>query len=85
MLSSLLTRGRGELLLRLGSHPSRDVLFSNAPLNTPGGRRGDDLTREQLDSAIERLRDVTEDMGTVVSISLYQASHSVISQLDPLI
>lgn len=79
LLSSLLTRGRGELVLRLGSHPSRDVLFSGAPLNTPGGRRGDDLTSEQLDSAVERLRAVTEDMGAVVGFPLYQSSHQLLN------
>lgn len=66
MLSSLLTRGRGELVLRLGSHPSREALFTNAPLDNSEGRRGTELTRQQLDDASKKLTEVTEDMGAVV-------------------
>lgn len=72
LLSSLLTRGRGELVLRLGSHPPRDTLFFSTALDTTDGRRGHELSRQQLDSAIKKLNAVTEDMGAVVRIRLYQ-------------
>ena len=33
LLSSLLTRGRGELVIRLGMHPARDLLFASGATN----------------------------------------------------
>jgi hypothetical protein len=71
LLSSLLTRGRGELLLRLGSHPARDALFNNAPLDDVEGRRGRELTQQQLDDAVQRFLAVAGDIGAVVRTSPY--------------
>lgn len=62
-MSHLLTRNRGELVFRLGSHPPKDALYNGTTLDVTEGRRGKDLTRAEVDRAGERLKDVVEDLG----------------------
>lgn len=76
LLSSVLTRGRGEILLRLGSHPARYSLFKNAPLDGVEGHREGELNQQQLNDAVHRLNAIAEEIGAVVrASSLMVASH----------
>lgn len=41
-------------------------MFSNGPLDEVEGRRGNELTKAQLDDVVKRLGEVTDDIGAVV-------------------
>ena len=67
-IASLLTRHRGEYLLRIGAHPPHSRLFSKAPgsLEDSEGWRGSERTAEELDNLEHAVTDIVADIGGVV-------------------
>ncbi|KZV66905.1 GTP-binding protein 1 [Peniophora sp. CONT] len=64
LLTILLTRKRGEFLIRLGAHPPADKLFSNAALTgSEEGWNGIQRTDAELANLKESLRRAVEEIG----------------------
>ncbi|KAI0319165.1 P-loop containing nucleoside triphosphate hydrolase protein [Amylostereum chailletii] len=63
LLTVLLTRRRGEFLLRVGAQPPRDKLFANEALDDADGWLGPDRTEGEVQALKESLRRAVEEVG----------------------
>ncbi|EPS97707.1 hypothetical protein FOMPIDRAFT_1052102 [Fomitopsis schrenkii] len=70
LVASLLTRHRGEYLLRIGAHPPHSRLFSKAPgsLEDAEGWRGSERTVDELDTLERTVTDIVTDIGGVTTV-----------------
>ncbi|VDC07694.1 unnamed protein product [Peniophora sp. CBMAI 1063] len=68
LLTILLTRRRGEFLIRIGAHPSADKLFTNSELTGEEGWNGIQRTEAELATLKESLRRAVEEIGGKVSV-----------------
>jgi hypothetical protein len=80
LIASVVTRKRGECLIRLGLHPPHDLLFPSTqalkepePTENADGWIGERLTEEQLTTVLARLNDVVDAFGGKVT-RLYENS-----------
>ena len=71
-LALLLLRNRGEIVLRLGAHPSiQQIMDPGTELAvTDNHPRGDPITEEGLDSALKALDTTADGVGAKVCKSL---------------
>ncbi|KAI0063582.1 GTP-binding protein 1 [Artomyces pyxidatus] len=87
LIATLLTRGRGELLLRLGAQPPRDILFSNDSIDDADGWIGVERTEDQVESLRANITRAVEDLGGKVCIlTQMSAQHpraSILLRLPP--
>ncbi|KZT70965.1 GTP-binding protein 1, partial [Daedalea quercina L-15889] len=70
IIASILTRHRGEYILRLGAHPSHSRLFSKTPgsLEDSEGWRGSARTAEEIDALQRKVNDIVTDIGGVTTV-----------------
>jgi len=70
IVASLLTRHKGEYILRFGAHPPHPKLFSKLPgsLEDSDGWRGSALTAEELDTLQREVKEILTDIGGVVCV-----------------
>ncbi|KAI0728156.1 P-loop containing nucleoside triphosphate hydrolase protein [Fomitopsis betulina] len=70
LVASLLTRHRGEYLLRIGAHPPHPRLFSKVPgsLEEAEGWRGSERTAEELGTLERAVTDIVIDIGGVTTV-----------------
>ena len=78
LLALLLTRRRGEFLMRIGAQPPRDVLLSNKDLSGTGGWEGMERTEEEITRIKVSLRRATEELGGKVGISGWDSCWQVV-------
>lgn len=69
-LALLLLRNRGEIVVRLGTHPPLQQVVDPAAVVDPstanGQARGDPITEEQLETALKTLETTADSVGAKV-------------------
>ena len=63
LISTLLTQQGGEYLLRIGSRPPRAPLYANEDLDSADGWTGRERTEAEIDTMIDRIVQVVEEVG----------------------
>ncbi|KIM66374.1 hypothetical protein SCLCIDRAFT_318796 [Scleroderma citrinum Foug A] len=69
-LASLLTRKRGEYILRLGARPPQDTLFAGEPLDNASGWTGVARTEEDIHVSVAGIEQVVGEIGGKMSVLL---------------
>ena len=69
MISTLLTQQGGEYLLRIGARPPRAPLYANENLDSADGWTGDERTEAEIDTMIERVVQLVEEVGGKVLLA----------------
>ena len=78
MISTLLTQQGGEYLLRIGARPPRAPLYANENLDSADGWTGDERTEAEIDTMIERVVQLVEEVGGKVFLAFEMLFRSVI-------
>lgn len=77
-LASLLTRKRGEYILRLGVQPPRDVLFAGEPLDNVSSWTGVSRTVEDIDAGVVDIEKVVGEIGGKVCQAIIRTLFCVV-------
>lgn len=68
LIATLLTRGRGEMILRLGSRPQNSKIFAGESISREDGVSGIPRTAAELGTLRDRVTQVVDEIGVKASI-----------------
>ena len=66
LVASLLTRGRGEYIFRIGTHPAHSKLFAGESISATDGQSGSTRTIEESDIIKKDITIVLDEIGGTV-------------------